>query len=654
MYLLEDDEGNDEEIMRLLETPSNHSGRTSVVSGSSPNGSCGRTSTGSGSLSVSIDTAAIETVAMEIVAMESEDNDMALSETSSVSLATTTSEEIAMATNTSTASSITSSCSTKLIGSNVVSMAITDRCHAYQGRRHSLSPQRQVNNCSTPILPSSLPVSPVAIPSIHTPSHLTPPPSNMQLNIDLLREQIRRQGLRLEQALKTLKSSGQSSGQCSGQSSGQSSGQPSGKCSGQPSGKCSGQPSGQYSGQYSGQSSGQCSGQSSGQCSGQCSGQSSGQCSGQSSGQYSGQCSGQCSEPMLATTPVNPTVSVTMTTNSTITSYPSLKNTGLQNGIETTTTTWPEINTTELVWNTDHPERTNYPSIKNTGFKTITSPHTCTSSCSSDAQLPPVTMCSELPTVTMCSVAIQAGNGLQGCDPQSVTMDTKQATPPNQIISDTPLDTCETSSNHDDNNLSNKSRDNNHESIVSEERNVVMCGGDNKEGKEGERDIDVDGCTNNIEQDNDKEGGVNIPPVATGNNKECDIKIDTTPSDDVAVTTNSDSTQNTVTMTTVTTATVDMTATSIHNIHPLKQTSPMSAFCSTFSVHIPDMNWRVQPFRSILGMRALPITILPPSPSTHSHITPSHTSQPNNLSDTSIQTPLRKKRVSLISSLREN
>ena len=51
----------------------------------------------------------------------------------------------------------------------------------------------------------------------------------------------------------------------------------------------------------------------------------------------------------------------------------------------------------------------------------------------------------------------------------------------------------------------------------------------------------------------------------------------------------------------------------------LKITTP---FHSTFSVCVPGMNWRVQPFGSVLGLKALPITILPPSPEAHpSHLT---------------------------------
>jgi hypothetical protein len=45
-----------------------------------------------------------------------------------------------------------------------------------------------------------------------------------------------------------------------------------------------------------------------------------------------------------------------------------------------------------------------------------------------------------------------------------------------------------------------------------------------------------------------------------------------------------------------------------------KPTSLMSPFRSTFSVCVPNMTWRVQPFGQVLGMKALPITILPSPP----------------------------------------
>ena len=599
MYLLEDDEGNDDEIMRLLETTPNHSGRTSVASGScgrtsvasggSPSGSCGQTSVASGSCghthvangscgqtivasgscgqtsvasgscsrtsvasgSVSLDAAAIDTVAMEIVAMDMDEGYVTQND-APVSIATTTSEEIATPTVT--------------VGSDVVSMVtIASGCHAYQGRRHSLSPP-QLAFHSAPPLPPSLPLSPITpshsltpslstpIPTPATPSSVnppqlapppgnqTPPPSNMQVNIDRLRDAVRVQGQRLEQALKTLlPSSGQT-------------------------------------------------------------------------------LVGQTTEPVLI--PTTPCTTLPLTTNPVTTSYASLKNTGLRNGTGTATTasSWPEINTAHLEWNTDNTLKETstgcYPSIRNTGLQAMATPSNAAPS-----------LTSELPPVTMCSVATQAGSGVQR-ETHLVAVETRQATPPpncsTRIVSELSAVGREmTDGNHDNTSPVAAERS------VSEERNVVTCEGEEEEGEKSEvsSPLSPDPVVSDLEEgstrdEQNSEGGA--PLVARGDSEECNKQIDETQNvtlnDEIMATSENADVSSPITSASM--VTVTMATTSTCNGNAPNHTPPVSSFHSTFSVHIPNSSWRVQPFRSIMGMRALPITILPPPT-----LTPSPTSQ---------------------------
>ena len=80
----------------------------------------------------------------------------------------------------------------------------------------------------------------------------------------------------------------------------------------------------------------------------------------------------------------------------------------------------------------------------------------------------------------------------------------------------------------------------------------------------------------------------------------------------------------------------DNTATT-HGDHT-KPTSLMPPFHSTFSVCVPNMTWRVQPFGQVLGMKVLPITILPSPPAEgEAAVSPSPTTD---------KPPEKKRRVS--------
>ena len=283
-------------------------------------------------------------------------------------------------------------------------------------------------------------------------------------------------------------------------------------------------------------------------------------------------------------------------------SYLSLRNTGLWNGTETASS-WPHVKTADLERNVAQMS-SGFLSLRNTGLKTappsggerVNSQHSggervnrsCEEMTTDDGggiewvndetdgservNVVPSDGVGDEALISTCSRAVQAGN-----TPHTVSMETKQTTPTtvsmatNQTTPTTVADGTERPT----------------ADIDMEKEGVAGVATSPSKGKSPR-------CS------------------SFHGNKQDDIAADTV-EESVSVSTahsveSADPTSNSPTVT-ITSS----------DAPSLKITTP---FHSTFSVCVPGMNWRVQPFGSVLGLKALPITILPPSPEAHpSHLT---------------------------------
>ena len=196
---------------------------------------------------------------------------------------------------------------------------------------------------------------------------------------------------------------------------------------------------------------------------------------------------------------------------------------------------------------------------------------------------------SDLTLVSTSSIAEQASSTEQSTN-LPVSVATKQTTPPQPPEQQIPVSSEGSAGSHDDTIRESNADDEN--GVITNEKVGVAVSSIVSTSLETANDTIVDG-----ESPGTSCHGNNVTPTVVGRQNVS-----------VAVQTKTMATSQS--METVTTA----------NSIPSspKLLSPLTPFRSTFSVCVPDMNWRVQPFGAVLGMKALPITILPPSPSSPS------------------------------------
>ena len=277
-------------------------------------------------------------------------------------------------------------------------------------------------------------------------------------------------------------------------------------------------------------------------------------------------------------------------------SYLSLRNTGLWNGTETASS-WPHVKTADLERNVAQIS-SGFPSLRNTGLKTaphsggerVNSQHSggerVNRSCelmttndggriervndetdgSERVNVVPSDGVGDEALISTCSRAVQAGN-----TPHTVSMETKQTTP--TIVS------------------------------MATKQTTPTTVADGTERPTADIDMKKEGVATSPSK------GKSPRCSSFHGNKQDDIATDTVEESVSAHSVESAGASSNSPTVTITSS----------DAPSLNITTP---FHSTFSVCVPGMNWRVQPFGSVLGLKALPITILPPSPEAHpSHLT---------------------------------
>ena len=308
----------------------------------------------------------------------------------------------------------------------------------------------------------------------------------------------------------------------------------------------------------------------------------------------------------------------------------------------------PVLNTTRDDVNND------YPSVRNTTLGNALQVSPSSQSCDNHVTSFDVTGTASVPVamVSMCSIATQAGSGLKSSANISnpVPMET---TSPSQPKLQSPhcetIDECNSSKN------SNTSKADD----VTDGSDEVMCQAVDREKSNTDNSSaplvamdnshthhDDESCvTETPEFDDISDSAPQTTPTATaeeGNDSvgrgqsqllsnefardadknlrlESDVGGCAT---DVTITTGGVCVSTGVNShVTETVATSECTTTSNHSQVPKLVSPAVSPFHSTFSVCVPAMDWRVQSFGSVCGMKALPITILPP-------VTTSQTSPP--------------------------